>query len=103
RVRVDGNLLSCSGELSAGRQRATVIVDGVGGEANVGMVGNVEELVRAEMLVPLLVVALEAGGLDDQGDGRAARQVESAFVTVEVTLDGEQAIEVAHVELDARP
>src|SRR5690349_19654841 len=54
RVRVDGNLRACSGQLSAGGERATVIVGGVGGEANVGMVGNIEELVRAEMLVPLL-------------------------------------------------
>jgi NADPH:quinone reductase len=41
-------------------------------------------------------------GLDGQFDSGARREVKAAVVVVKAALDGHEAVEVAHVELDAR-
>src|SRR3954454_10146569 len=89
-------------QLAARAQSPLVQGDGPGDEADAGMVGDVEELARAQVCVALAVLGLEAVGVDRELERWALVEVEGALVAVEVPLDGHQAVEVRNVELDAR-
>src|SRR4051794_33696949 len=84
-------------------QRVAVEVGAVGDEADLRVLLDVEEVARAQMHVALGHLGVQAGGLEGQLDGRLGAEVQRAVVVGELALDGHQAVEVAHVELDARP
>src|SRR3954465_12506235 len=84
-------------------QRVAVELGAVGAEAHLRVVLDVEEVARAQVLVALGLLGVQAGGLDRQLDARLGAQVQRAVVVGELPLDGHQAVEVAHTELDARP
>ncbi len=82
----------------------TGITDAGRREAHLRVLGDGEEVGRAQMLVPLGVPGVEAVGVDRQLDPRAVRpELVRAAEVVEVAADGEQAPEGLHREVDRRP
>src|SRR6202035_4757031 len=71
-------------------------------EPNVRIGLDVEEVRGAQVLVPLRVPGVDAVGLDRELRARALAEGEDPAVAVEATLHGDEAVEVAHLELDAR-
>src|SRR3954447_9204318 len=84
-------------------QRVAVEGGAVGDEADLRVLLDVEEVARAQVHVALGHLGVQAGGLEGQLNGRLGAEVQRAVVVGELALDGHQAVEVAHVELDARP
>jgi hypothetical protein len=64
---------------------------------------DVEEVGRAQVLVALGLLRVEAACIDDQLHDWLRAQVERSLIAVKAAPDGDQAKEVAHVKLDARP
>ena len=62
------------------------------------MVLDVEEVDRAQMSVALLMLGVEAVGVDRQLDRRIGAQVQPALVAREPALDFDQTVEVAAVD-----
>src|SRR4051812_18647193 len=84
-------------------QRVAVELGAVGAKADLRVVCDVEEVARAQVRVALGLLGVKTGGLERQLDGRSGSEVQRAVVVGELALDGHEAVEVAHVELDARP
>src|SRR4051794_32935931 len=84
-------------------QRVAVELGALGDEAHLRVMLDIEEVARAQVLVALGHLGVQAAGLDRQLDGRRGAELKRAVVVGEGALDGHQAVEVAHVKLDARP
>src|SRR3954454_22980075 len=101
-VELQRELAAGGVKLPLDAQRVAVELGAVGDEAHLRVVLDVEEVARAQVLVTLGHLGVKAGGLERQLDGRLGAELQRAVVVGELALDGHQAIEVAHVELDAR-
>jgi hypothetical protein len=80
----------------------TVERGAVGDELDLRVVCDVEEIGGAQMLVALLVLGVEAVGLNRQLHGWIGAQVERSLEAPEPAFDSDQPVEVTDVELDAR-
>src|SRR5215217_3412775 len=103
RVELERDLPAGGVQLPAHAQRVAIKAGAVGDEPDLRVALDVEEVLRAQVLVTLSQLGIEAGGLDRQLSGRTPVEVERALIVGELALDGHQAIEVAHVKGDARP
>src|SRR5215208_2707690 len=83
-------------------QRVAVGRHAVGGEADLRVALDVEEVVRTQVRVALGQLRVQAGGLDRQLDGRRGGEIQRAVKVRELALDGHQTVEVADMERDAR-
>src|SRR5215218_5273056 len=103
RVELQRDLPAGRVKLPAHAQRVALEAGAVGDEAHLRVALDVEEVLRAQVLVALGQLRVEAGCLDRQLDGRRGTEVQRALVVGELALDGHQAVEVAHMKRDARP
>src|SRR3954463_12309059 len=102
RVELQRDLPAGGVKLPLDAQRVAVERGAVGAEADLRVAIDVEEVLRAQVLVALGHLRVQARGLDRQLDGRRRGKVERAVVVGELALDGHQPVEVAHMEDDAR-
>src|SRR5215212_2975153 len=102
RVELQRDLPAGGTNLALDAQRVAVERGAVGDEADLRVALDVEEVLRAQVLIALGHLRVQARGLDRQLDGRRGAEVERGVVVGELPLDGHQAVEVAHLERDAR-
>src|SRR3954449_1401589 len=98
RVQRQRDLVAGGVKLAAHAQRVAVELGAVGTEAHLRVPLDVEEVARAQVLVALGHLGVQAVRLDRQLDRRGGAEVQVAVVVGELALDGHQAVEVAHVE-----
>src|SRR3954453_7920750 len=103
RVELQRDLPAGGVKLPADTERVAVELSALGDKAHLRVALDVEEVLGAQVLVALGQLRVQAGRLDRQLDGRRRAEVGGALVVGELALDGHQAVEVAHVEGDARP
>src|SRR3954447_3797089 len=95
--------LSAGGvKLPTDAERVAIEAGALGDEAHLRVVLDVEEVVRAQVLVARGPLRVQAGGVDREFDGRRRAELQRPVVVGELALDGHQTVEVAHVERDAR-
>src|SRR3954467_8856638 len=80
-------------KLAVDAQRGPIELGAVGDEADLRVAVDVEEVLRAQVLVALARLRVQAGGLDRQLDGRSGAEVQRGGVVGELALDGHQAVE----------
>ena len=102
RVDLDRDLPAGGVQLPPQVERVAIEPGAVGDEPHLRVTRDVEEVLGAQMLVALLLFRIQAARFDRQLHRGCGAEVERALIVGELSLDGHQTVEVAHMERDAR-